>query len=1050
MLKLIVSPPGTGKTTYITEKIREDAEFSAAAPILLVPEQSHFETERMVYKRLGSRCFAKTEILSFTKLGAKIIADFKAEKAYASDAVREITLFRIARELKNQLRFYGGVCEKPDFAARMLNVIEIFQREGISPQELSVSASEIKNTRLRAKTSDIALIYGRYTAQLNERFSDRADQIRVAAGLVFQQDYFVGKNIFIDGFDGFTGGQFLLIDAMISKAQSVTVSITADRLHSRDSRYLISAQLAQKLINYAEKKHKEIAIEKLYKNPMFDERNVQENTELFLLSDIHEESNFVAAKIRELITTGNYSQSEIAVLNPPSPETLSGAFSTYGISEFTDIPEAIIEKPWCKFIITVMEAAEGRQGAILDMIQSGFVRVNAKKTRRICRKNMKHFSQMEQRFGPDEKDWYKPFPSGITSANAEKIRAEITGKIAEFSAKITDTTGDKITEELAKFLINEMEITRTIADIVYRGKKVDTALNDEYRNLWDKVIGVLEAMHAALKNQKISPGDYKSVLISVFGKTMTSKPPQVIDAVTVGDLRRTRTANIKVVFLMGASQGEFPKSNFSGAEFTENENDELCDSGIFIDENRTDKFYRDKFLINRAMTLPTEKLYITAPQKDQSQKKKQPARIFSEQKNKVKDVKKIPLEFWASHEIALKFKAAETPHKGALTEALRVVDEAEYLRLFGDVNKSYKHKIDSEIAVALMKKKTISPGAIEKLNTCNFKYFCSSGLRIEKGRISGGAEPDALTRGSMVHYVLERVLRDYEGRNYKDFIEINPAEFVRISEKYLHEFEQKEYADGWARSARKKDILISHAAGIAEVLKQMREEMEASEFRPFAFEKMFEFLLGDIPIKGKADRLDVLVNGDYSYVRVIDYKTGEKKFSYPEIEFGLNMQALIYLFAITSLDKKFKPSGAFYRLVNGGKLSKKSLPYGIAQAAENPHELYKKRMETQATAGIQFVGENRIDSLDIEKINSKIKANLPSRTRKNFIEPVNLNEEEFTHLVEKTSAQLKNKLNEIYSGNIVAVPVYSGKSPCVFCDYKIICNNAGKFEEIKI
>ncbi|MCL2077299.1 MAG: PD-(D/E)XK nuclease family protein [Oscillospiraceae bacterium] len=1090
MLKVIISPPGMGKTTYITEKIRGDAairggipDFPAPIlPILIVPEQSHFETERMIYKKLGAVCFCNTEILSFTKLSAKIVSDSKKDKApYAEDAVREIIMFKAALELREQLKFYGAASQKPDFAARMLSATGTFQREGISPRELSEAAAGIKNPRLKAKISDLAAIYERYVHSVSENFSDRPDEIRIAAELALGAKCFTGRNIYIDGFDGFTGGQFLLIEAMLEQAESVSITLTADKADTYLPHYKTTAKLIQKLKNAAEKRKIEVVTQNLSVSPMFPERSPKE-TEIYFLPDIYSESNFVGAKIRELITTKNYFQSQIAVLNAASPETLGGAFSAYGIKEFSDIPEAVIEKPMVKFIITVLEAAQNKpqSGAILSLIQSGFIRVSAaafsgnykravlrkitgkriydcarpqKKSYRLGRGHIKALTFAAREWQLDEKDWHTPFPNfrkRDTDTAVELIRAEITGKISALGERMQNTTGDKITEELADFLINDMELGRTVADIVYRGQKVSSALNDEYRNLWETVISILESMHCALKSQAISLRDYTAILTSIFGKTLIAKPPQVLDAVTVGDLRRTRTGGIKVAFLMGANRGEFPKGSFAGVEFTENETEELCEAGIFIEENRVDRYYRDKFLINRAMSLPTEKLYITAPLRDAAWKEKKVSRIVLDL-----NIKAVNFAgggspaFWASHENALKFRCAENPSERAYKDALYEIAPFEFTRLFAYGNKKdFRHKINSDDALTLLKRRSLSPSGIEKLNTCLFKYFCSEGLMISAGRIKNDISPDALTRGSMVHYVLERVLSDNE------FIKLEPEKFTQTTERYIAEFEQKEFFGGYARSNRKKEILLMHAGGIAEVLRQMREDMKLSDFRPLEFEKSFEFMLGDILIKGKTDRLDILEDGDSRYVRVIDYKTGSKKFSYPEIEYGLNLQALIYLFAIASLDENYKPSGAFYRLVNGGKLSQKAKPYGVLESVPgdlNKCDLYKNRMETQSTTGIQFIGkdgETRHDYSDIEAINNELRQK--SSANKDFIKLVNLEEDEFSLLAEKAAEQLKSRLAALYGGDVSAVPTYSGLSPCPYCDYRDICGNAGKGEEIKV
>ncbi|MCL2019802.1 MAG: PD-(D/E)XK nuclease family protein [Oscillospiraceae bacterium] len=1099
MLNIIMSPPGTGKTTYITEQIKacnDGLSFGASGlPILIVPEQSHFETERMIYKKLGARMFCNTEILSFTKLGAKILADNKTDKPYAEDAVREILMLKTVRELRDKLAFYRqtsreGGAASPAFAARMLNVVAAFGREGISPEQLSEAVQAIKNPRLKSKISDAALIYGEYIRAVSENHCDRQDEIRLAAALAFKTRYFAGKHIFVDGFDGFTGGQMLLLEAAAIQAAGLTVTLTGDRMGTTDARYIITSRLAEKLKKIAE--DNKTGFTAGIPEPYIPERNPRHNTEVYKLSDIYTESNFVAAKIRELITTQNYSQSEIAVLNPPSMGVLESAFSAYGIKLFSDIPVSVIEKPMVRFIITVLEviesgitaeaAADNSASAIEGLIESGFLRVSAdivpirdikvvgqrkisgkrthdyirynRRTQRLSKKQIQLLTQTAREWKLGYEDWYRTFPAGVieekNTEKAERIRAEITDKLAALANKIKDTTGDVITKELTAFILNDMEFGRTVADIVYKGRRAGVSLDDEYRGLWEKIIGVFESMYGALENQKISVSDYKAVLCSVFEKTLTAKPPQVLDCVIVGDLRRTRTGNVKVVFLMGVNRGEFPSSTFSGVQFTESEVEQMHEAGIFIEENRADRYYRERFLINRAMSLPTEKLYITAPLRDLTWKEKRASALISEPilKDKHKDAKALPLSFWASHKNALKFLTAVKPAEAALVNALSEIEPKEHLRLFtykNIENRGYLHRIDSTDARALLERESISPSRIETLNTCLFKYFCEQGLKIGTRRIKNNTEPDALTRGSATHFVLEKTLEEWGGKNdnYESFINADSDEFLKITERYITEFEENEF-HGLARSARKQEILFAHATGIAEVLKQMREDMESSDFRPFEIEKKFEFMHGDILIKGKTDRIDILQNGESRYIRVIDYKTGSKEFNPSEIEYGLNMQALIYLFAAVDSDARFKPAGAFYRLVNGGRLSESCRPYGASVGTGNTADLYQNRLETQKTTGLGF----GTPSPDIEEINKKFKQRTASR--KEFIKLINLEDDEFSNLFRKTAEQLKTRLNALYEGDMRAVPTYSGSSPCEYCDYKGICNNAGKYEEIKI
>ncbi|MDR2558416.1 MAG: hypothetical protein LBC86_02575, partial [Oscillospiraceae bacterium] len=372
MLRLIISPPGTGKTAHIMRKINSGA-------ILIVPEQNHFETERMIYRKLKAKAFAGVNILSFTKLSEIITAKFNAVSVpYAEDTMREVTMMRAVRGLQEELTFYRQ-SDKPGFAARMLHSVGLFQREALSPQELAEFAGSITNPRLKAKISDLALIYEKYNGLLaSGKFMDKQDEIRTAARLAREHNYFAGKSIFADGFDGFTGGQFKLLEIALEQASELTITLTADKFDSTDSRYITSVKLINKLKESAGKRRIEVTVEA--PGDYVPERDPSDKTEIYLLPDVYNESSFVAAKIRELITTGNYSQSEIAVLNPPSPQVLLGAFEAYGLTGFSDIPESIIEKPIIRFIITVLDAAGGEPGkpdAVSELIRSGFIRISA-------------------------------------------------------------------------------------------------------------------------------------------------------------------------------------------------------------------------------------------------------------------------------------------------------------------------------------------------------------------------------------------------------------------------------------------------------------------------------------------------------------------------------------------------------------------------------------------------------------------------------------------------------------------------------------------------
>ena len=106
---------------------------------------------------------------------------------------------------------------------------------------------------------------------------------------------------------------------------------------------------------------------------------------------------------------------------------------------------------------------------------------------------------------------------------------------------------------------------------------------------------------------------------------------------------------------------------------------------------------------------------------------------------------------------------------------------------------------------------------------------------------------------------------------------------------------------------------------------ELWEELRVSGFVPVDFEVAFgdgqQMAAIEIPggameaqLRGFVDRVDAWNNGYTNYFRVVDYKTGKKVFSRADLQYGLNMQMLIYLYA-TLKSERFAdkiPAGVLY------------------------------------------------------------------------------------------------------------------------------------------
>jgi ATP-dependent helicase/nuclease subunit B len=67
-----------------------------------------------------------------------------------------------------------------------------------------------------------------------------------------------------------------------------------------------------------------------------------------------------------------------------------------------------------------------------------------------------------------------------------------------------------------------------------------------------------------------------------------------------------------------------------------------------------------------------------------------------------------------------------------------------------------------------------------------------------------------------------------------------------------------------------------------------------------------------VSLSGKIDRVDIYESDEKLYFRVVDYKSGKHTFSLDEVRSGMDIQLILYLFAIKGAIPNSTPAGAQY------------------------------------------------------------------------------------------------------------------------------------------
>lgn len=491
------------------------------------------------------------------------------------------------------------------------------------------------------------------------------------------------------------------------------------------------------------------------------------------------------------------------------------------------------------------------------------------------------------------------------------------------------------------------------------------------KNALEKAMQCLSDVRLTEASDSFTLKEYRELFGIIMSGVKLSSPAHSINCVTAASADRARLDSPKVVYIMGAVSGIFPYKVSESGIFSEREL-EILESSLDLKFN--ERLFRmtaeENFIAVSALSAPSEELYITYALSDASGKPQYTSpltdNIIALTNVQPVIISELDPEFFIttpqsayseyvrnlgkSGELSPERSAAAAEAFGKNLKELMLSAERRSRDIYsGNI---LKHRVSEESALAVYTGKNnalnISASRIEDFAKCPFMFFCKKGLNIQNIK---KYEYSSNVRGNAVHYVLSILLAEVLEKSRRENISFNECfskytkkELASLMHSHMERYYKAEYADKGFESTpsfmssfyKQEDVLL-------ELILHMQEEFapENSKFSPSAFEfsigksygrqedmKPWKLYINSesgktIPVlfSGSVDRIDIFTDkssgSEVTYLRVIDYKTGSKTFKFGDILDGINMQMLLYLFAVTdkNSDSRYKdcsPAGVMY------------------------------------------------------------------------------------------------------------------------------------------
>ncbi len=918
---------GSGKSRAIAAAMQQAIDQGRNA-FLLVPDQFTLDAEHLLMEYMHSDGLMQAEVLSFSRLSARVLEQCGQPKGGLLDARgRAMMVSRVLMERQSDLMAYPRYVHSPHFSSALSGQIAEFKRFDISADQILTISQD------HPRLHDIGLIFKAYQASMQGIYTDNEDRINWMIERIPQAPFLQGASVFIDEFEMLTQQVYRIVQAMLQSTHEVYATFRlccetdADKplFALEQKHYLRMCRIAEDLGDTVRTiwlpkagvsvRHRENSAlfhleRSLFAQPTPALREDSTGVQLFTAPTMQKETMECARRILSLVREKGYRFRDIAVVASDLSDygpLLQQAFLSFDIPSFLDVKRSVGTHPLARYALLSLRLLLNNFASrdVLSLIKTGLSSLTHQQAdefeeliltsgiRYLSLDNMKNYAQGYPKL-VEYRHTLCAHDELLVSLKAEK----------EASAQA---------QLLLSFLEKDGLLERLNERLQLLEDEGDTDAAMELRQVFSVLCSLLSQMGTVMGSSMLTLRAFYDQLNAGLFTQEVGVLPQVRDAVQVGTVGRSRSGNIRALFVLGFNEGKIPRTVSDSGLLMQEDEQLFAHSSLFLGNSLHERLTEEKMALYALLSKPSERLVLSYPQSDIQGSQLLPSSLVHSLRRCFLN---LLLETMDSSPLADIQTNASTmlPLAQAIRYArlLQIPLDPAYEKALSLLCPHLPEAVRDWLANPLPEEVDIGEGlaakaypdvvsgsatSLETMARCPFSHFATYAL-LQPAPIKPYGHTPADT-GTYFHNLVDTYLQRLCSLDIPLY-EFDRQQSDKLLDELCGDYDEQTFLTGiYRKDGRERHLAHSHRLRLKNDCWQLKKQLQRDGFHPVAMESSFERRLTlkdgrQAKVSGRIDRVDTATYNGKRLVRVIDYKTGATSFSFTDLYYGTALQLPLY------------------------------------------------------------------------------------------------------------------------------------------------------------